>query len=146
MESRDDDALAAGSNLAMLGGELIQFGEVTPLGGGCFRLKRLLRARRGTEWAMPLHKAGESFVIVDPGRLKRVPVTAGQTGAMLRVTPRGLADQGANSVEHVIVGEAMRPPSPVHLRATADGAAIFCAPGFGGAVVAGTGSTASIRR
>lgn len=34
----------------------------------------------------------------------------------------GLADSGAMSVEATIAGEAMRPPSPVHLKAWFDGA------------------------
>lgn len=41
---RDED-LALGANLAMLGNELIQFGEATSLGGGRFLLGRLLRNR-----------------------------------------------------------------------------------------------------
>src|SRR3954470_15556630 len=34
LTSCDDDAMSAGSNLALIGRELIQFTDVTPLGGG----------------------------------------------------------------------------------------------------------------
>lgn len=120
LESRDDDALAAGENLALLGSELIQFGLVTPLGAARFRLSRLLRGRRGTEWAMGLHSVGDIFVMLDTSRLQRVQLSAAEAGATVKVTPGGLADGEAKGIQAVIAGEAMRPPSPVRLRATRD--------------------------
>jgi len=128
LEGRDDDALAAGDNLALAGNELIQFGSAVPLGSGRFRLGRLLRGRRGTEWAMGLHASGERFVMLDSSRLTRLDMLASQKGAMVRVTPAGLADAGANPVEAVIAGDAMRLPSPVRLTAKRDAAGnIHCA-------------------
>lgn len=123
LESRDDGALADGSNLALLGMELIQFGEAIPTAPGRFRLRRLLRGRRGTEWAMELHQAGELFLMLDPRRLERLPLTSSHVGSQLRIVPRGLADTDAQAAELVVSGEAMRPPSPVHVRASfaADG-------------------------
>ena len=120
LESRDDDALAAGENLALLGSELIQFGQAVSLGDGRFRLSRLLRGRRGTEWAMGLHAEGDLFVMLDASRLQRVPLSAGEQGAALKVTPRGLADTAPGAVEAIVAGEAMRPPSPARLRAVRD--------------------------
>ncbi len=38
LESRDDDALAAGENLAIIGSEIVQFGNALPLGNRRFRL------------------------------------------------------------------------------------------------------------
>lgn len=117
LESRDDHALASGDNLALLGSELVQFGNVTPLGERRFRLNRLLRGRRGSEWAMTRHSAGERFVILDPARLRRLPLTSNHVGADVQVRPTGLADGVAVPVQATITGEAMRPPCPVHLRA-----------------------------
>lgn len=117
LESRDDDALVSGDNVAILGSEMIQFGDVAPLGGGLFRLSRLLRGRRGTEWAMGEHAVGESFVLIDPQRLQNMPLTSMQVGAAITVTPQGLADSSANAVSLIVSGEALRPPSPVHLQA-----------------------------
>lgn len=122
LESRDDDALAAGANVAALGSELIQFGSAVSLGGGRFRLSRLLRGRRGTEWAMDQHEVGDGFVLLNPAVLQLLPLASAQIGAMLRVTPEGMADDGSAFVEHVVRGDAMRPPCPVHLRATFDSA------------------------
>jgi hypothetical protein len=120
LESRDDFALAAGENLAVLGSELFQFGDAAALGNGRFRLSRLLRARRGTEWAMGLHNLGDRFAMLDAARLKRVPLTSSQAGALLQVMPTGFADSAHQGIEMAVAGEALRPPSPVHLHASHD--------------------------
>ena len=122
LESRDDEALAGGANLALLGSELLQFGVALPLGGGAFRLGRLLRGRRGSEWAMDGHSIGDDFVMLDRSRLQLLPLTTAQIGALVRVTPGGLADGSALPTELVVQGEALRPPSPVHLQASFDAA------------------------
>lgn len=120
LESRDDTALSEMANLAIVGDELIQFGAAVPLGSGRFRLSRLLRGRRGTEWAMNGHNAGERFALIDAGRLKPLSLTSGQVGAIVRVKPKGIGDSAAIATEHQVSGEAMRPLSPAHLRAWFD--------------------------
>jgi hypothetical protein len=120
LESRDDVVVSELSNLALVGKELVQFGDATPIGPGRFRLSRLLRGRRGSEWAMGLHDVGERFVIIDPARLIRLPTSSAHVGSSLRATPRGLADSAASASETIVAGEALRPPSPVHLRAWID--------------------------
>lgn len=117
IQSVDDEALVNGANLALIGRELVQFGGAFALAPKRFRLSRLLRGRRGTEWAMAIHRQGEPFVMVDAARLKRIDVKAVDAGGTLRVKPKGLGDGSALPVELTISGEAMRPPSPVHLRA-----------------------------
>jgi hypothetical protein len=72
LESRDDEALANGANLAAIGSELVQFGSAEPLGERRFRLSKLLRGRRGTEWAMSGHAAGERFVLLSSRTLQRI--------------------------------------------------------------------------
>ena len=61
LKSRIDAAPVGGANLAMLGEELIQFGTAEQTGPSTFRLSRLLRGRRGSEWAMAGHALGERF-------------------------------------------------------------------------------------
>ena len=46
LTSGDDEGLAAGANLAVLGDQLFQFGQALPLGDGRFRLSRLLTRPR----------------------------------------------------------------------------------------------------
>jgi hypothetical protein len=61
--SCDDDALAAGANLAAIGSELFQFGDALPLGGGSFRLSRLFAdapAPNGPRRRMPQATSSQS--------------------------------------------------------------------------------------
>ena len=118
LESRNDSGLAAGANAAVLGDELIQFGLAEPLGNRRFRLSRLLRGRRGTEWAASTHIAGELFVLMEADRLAPVGLTAGSVGVELSVMASGIGDVEAPPVSILNVdGRALQPPSPVHLRA-----------------------------
>lgn len=124
LQSRDDDALADGANLAVIGDELIQFGDAEPIATGRFRLSRLLRGRRGTEWAMQDHAAGESFALLDWRSLKPVVAPLDMLGAELSATAYGPANASSPpSVSRIISGEAVRPLSPARLAAgwTSDG-------------------------
>lgn len=64
-----------GANTAMLGSELIQFAQATlqtdSFGNPYYMLSRLLRGRKGTEWAMGSHQQGESFYLV-PGATSKI--------------------------------------------------------------------------
>jgi len=114
----DDAALHAGANLAMVGGELLQFGDALPLGNGRYRLSRLWRGRGGTEDRIAGHLPGDPFVLVDAALdlLDDPP----QPGAGLKLFALGLGDAlpvGATLAE---TGRALRPLSPVHLRVRRD--------------------------
>jgi hypothetical protein len=117
LESRDDDALANGANMAALGNELIQFGVAIPLGGRRFRLSKLLRGRRGTEWATDAHALAERFTLLNANSLQPIELPMEALGSAISLTARGLADDNASPISVTVRGEALRPPSPVHLRA-----------------------------
>lgn len=117
----DDDALMRGANLCLVGGELMQFGNVTEIGPRSFRLGRLLRGRRGTEWAMAGHGAGEPFLLIEEKRLAAVPAGAVRTGQALEMVAIGIGDAEPAEATRMIAGEALVPPSPVHLHAGLDG-------------------------
>jgi len=109
--SCDDDALAAGDNLAVLGSELIQFGAATALGGGRFRLTHLLRGRGGTEWACGSHMAGEAFCLIQVSALTPITMPMSSIGALVS----GQADVATASIE--FGAQSVRPLSPVGLQA-----------------------------
>jgi hypothetical protein len=116
LEGRGDAALAGGANFALLGGELIQFGQVEPLGNRRFRLSRLLRGRRGTEAVA--HAAGEAFALLRTEDVLPIAVPPGAVGGEAQVIAAGVGDGPAGVWATVaITGETLRPPSPVHLRA-----------------------------
>ncbi|MEO7365138.1 MAG: hypothetical protein ABIW03_02345 [Sphingomicrobium sp.] len=105
-----------GANLAALGGELVQFGQAEAIGPGQFKLSRLLRGRRGTEWAMDAHAIGEPFVLLQPGTLQRLPLAGSLRGSAVAVRSVRPGDT-APAISALAVGEAQRPPSPAHLLA-----------------------------
>lgn len=118
LESRDDDALVGGANLAMLGEELIQFGMVEQTGPRRFRLSRLLRGRRGSEWAMADHVAGERFVLIEAAALLPIELSSAAIGSSIRLMAEGIGDGGTPvEAETTFVGRALRPPAPVALGA-----------------------------
>lgn len=117
LEGRADAALADGANLALLGDELVQFGLAEPLGGRRFRLSRLLRGRRGTEWAAGSHEAGERFVLLAREALLAFEAPA---GAIAQLLANGVGDEPEGvGATRAVSGEVLRPPSPVHLRVEA---------------------------
>jgi hypothetical protein len=111
LTSCDDDALAAGENLAVLGSELLQFGSATPLGGGRFRLTHLLRGRGGTEWACGDHAAGEAFCVIQASALTPISLPVSSIGALVS----GEANDAGASTQ--FAGQSVRPLSPVQLQA-----------------------------
>lgn len=114
LTSCSDEALASGENLAVVGRELFQFGRVAALGGGRFRLSRLLRGRGGSEWACSNHVPGEFFCLVEPSSLRPVAIPTSCIGGTISAEA---ADGSAAFVE--FQAEGLRPLSPVHVRASA---------------------------
>ena len=118
----DLEGMVAGANLALIGDELVQFGRAEQIGAGLFRLSRLLRGRRGTEWAAAGHAGGEPFCMIDPARLGSVSLPASAIGASLVATAHGVGDTAPLPQSgRTISGEAMRPPPPCHLAAARTG-------------------------
>lgn len=83
LTSCDDDALAGGANLALIGDELIQFADVEPLAAGRFRLTRLLRGRYATQWATSTHAIGDLFLLIDPSSLQPISLPPSARGAVV---------------------------------------------------------------
>lgn len=117
LENASDEALAAGVNLALIGEELVQFGRAEHLGARRFRLGRLWRGRRGTEWAAAGHVAGEPFVLLERAALRVIEAPAGSLGAEARLSALSAGDGGPATASRLVSGESLRPPSPVHLHA-----------------------------
>lgn len=121
----DDTRLVGGANLALLGEELIQFGRAEPLGGSAWRLSRLLRGRRGTEFAVAGHAEGERFVLIEAETVRAYDAPLSALGQPVSAMATGVGDAEPALADAMSAGETLRPPSPVHLRATPDGAGGF---------------------
>lgn len=116
--SASDDALVSGANLALIGHELIQFGDAEAIGPKRYRLSRLLRGRRGTEWASASHQIGEDFALIEAGSGVPIALPPGfGPGGTVQLLASGVGDEEPAEAELMVTGEALLPPSPVHLRA-----------------------------
>lgn len=51
-------------NLALVGNEIVSFGNVTLNANGTYTLSRFLRGRYGTDWAIGSHAANERFILL----------------------------------------------------------------------------------
>lgn len=103
--------LDVGANRALLGGELIQFADAEPLGGGRYRLSNLLRGRAATDDGIGDHQAGERFALLDGGG------TALQNSALDgadNIAAIGLTDQSPVTAPIALAGISSRPLAPVH--------------------------------
>ena len=119
LEDADDDRLDAGVNLAIVGEELIQFGRAEPLGDGRWRLRRLLRGRRGTEAAAGRQRVGDRFVLLTADSVRSIDLPLAALGSEVRVLASGVGDGGGPVEARITVaGRSILPPSPVHLTIT----------------------------
>jgi hypothetical protein len=118
LTSCDDDALSEGVNLAVLGSEVVQFGEATPLGEGRFRLGRLLRARGGTDWAAAGHSVGELFCLLDLNSLRPFALPAWFRGSSVTISDRNGCTESTTFAAHAL---KPLPPSNIAVSFNAQG-------------------------
>lgn len=113
-----EEAMRDGANVALVGNEIIQFANATPLGAGVYRLDTLLRGRLGTEHACAGHVAGERFVLLDSAveSLTTTPTQLGVSWPLRAVTLGASLDVGTEQL-HVVQAESLKPYAPVHLAA-----------------------------
>ncbi|NOW44877.1 hypothetical protein FHW96_001023 [Novosphingobium sp. SG751A] len=104
--------LSAGSNRALLGTEIVQFGRAVPLGGARWRLEQLLRGRAGTEAAIGNHAIDEPFVLLDDTVIELDKTKLGSSTSSL-IAAMGLGDSDPVETAIACRGIATRPLSPV---------------------------------
>lgn len=111
-----------GANLAVLGDELFQFMQATPLDEGKYRLSGLLRGRYGTEYATAGHGAGERFVLLD-GHVRSFELLPEQRGRSydIAAVTYGKSLDVDEAVTFTPQLRALQPYAPVHLGASRAG-------------------------
>lgn len=125
LTSVSDADLLAGVNAAVVGvhgrWEILAFGTVEQLGARRYRLSHLLRGLKGTEWAVPLHRAGDIFVVLDSS-LRRVNDEFGDLDVQrsFRAVSIGTPFDSANNVSFTNTGVSLKPLSPVFIRGEED--------------------------
>lgn len=83
-----------------------------------WRVGDLLRGRRGSDWAIGAHAAGDRFLLLDPAMLLALDVPLARLGATVRASGIGPGDAGLAATDVIAIsGRALRPPAPVALQA-----------------------------
>lgn len=126
IESLPEDAILSGANAAWVGsangqtGEVIQFATATLIAPKTYELRDLLRGRRGTEHAIANHGAGEVFVLLETSTVARSDFGASDWARERLFKPVSILTLAVDTPAQSFVGtgEAKRPRSPVHARAT----------------------------
>lgn len=77
LQSATVEQLLTGANICAVGSEadgweLVQFKTAELISGTTWEISGLLRGRLGTEWRMDSHDDGESFVLLEQGKIIRV--------------------------------------------------------------------------
>ena len=122
------EGLADGANLAVIGGELIQYGSAEHITGRQWRIHHLLRGRGGTEAiAQTGHISGAPFALVDDTATRLDP-SAFADRSDATIAAIGLADAQPVTAPLVNGGIATRPLTPVHpsARLTPSGSLELC--------------------
>ena len=112
-----------GVNAALLGGEIIQFQNVTTNGDGTISLSPLLRGRRGTEYATGTHSPGEPFVLLQPGQIQanRLPLSDIGVAEFYKLVPINSFLDSTPTQGFKYLGYDLMPYAPVNLERAPSG-------------------------
>ena len=119
LTSISDTELLNGGNSALIGDEIIQFGNATLIATNTYKLSHLLRGRRGTEGQMNTHVVNERFVLLDNFFPRTNNLSGNNIGKnlWLKAVTSNTAITSANAKNVVPMAKNLRPLSPVHLNA-----------------------------
>lgn len=97
--------------------EVMQFRTASMLSAGVYTLSGLLRGLRGTEWAIPLHAAGDRFVLITTAA-RRVEKQASEIGIEELYKGVTAGRPISSATEQAFTNDAvgLKPFAPVHLR------------------------------
>ena len=121
-ESRTEIEVLDGANLLLVGQEILQFADAEQLGPSTWRLSKLLRGRRGTEWAMAVHQVGEAVLVLDPAALTRTS-SLDEVGLarFYRAVSIGSDPSLPASVAFTNEAASLKPYTPVHIDGSRNG-------------------------
>lgn len=122
-ESATELAVLNGANLVLIGTELVQFTTATLVADDTWRLSGLLRGRKGTEYAIAGHAAGERVVLLDDALLAHAPGNMTELGAARHYKGVTANQPVANAPAQAfaLAGNSIKPISPVHIGASRAG-------------------------
>ncbi len=117
LQSVNELAILNWANLAIVGDELVQFQNAELVDSNRYRLTRLLRGRKGTEWATSNHNTGERFVLLNSSLISRIVAETSQIGIAYYYKGVSIGGAVADAEEEIFTytGKNLYPLSPVHI-------------------------------
>jgi len=118
LSSCTEAELMNGANVAVLGGEIVQFQTATLIETGVYELRNLLRARRGTESSTACHVVGERFVMLTATSTTFLGATLSDRGKLthLRAVTNGGSLDYAQDMPFTYSLRTLEPFAPAQLR------------------------------
>jgi hypothetical protein len=116
-----DQILNGTARPLLVGAEILYYRQATPgTQTGRYTLRGLLRGRRGTEWAIPGHTAGERVVLLAEAGMRKVVNTQAElnTAFDFKGVTNGVALDAVAKKTFTNTGVALKPFAPVDLRAS----------------------------
>ncbi len=119
LESASLSQLMNRTNLAIVGNELISFGEINEVSPGIYELSYLLRGRKGTE--ISSHSAGERFVLLDRQSLYFIPSDLYLLNKQLTFKSTSYGKDTSLITQATFYGESQKEKAPNYLQAERGG-------------------------
>ena len=123
LESVTEEELLAGANAAAWGAdgrwEVIQFRDVEEITDSLYRLTGILRGRRGTDFAVGSHVAGDKLVLLNTNSIKAKSFSLSDVGRVMFYTsvPLGLSTSLTPTKSTPLEAYAFKPWIPSGVRA-----------------------------
>lgn len=123
-ETKTEEQVRNGANVIAYGRpgnwEIIKFITATLISGNKYALGGLLRGQFGTEWAMSMHQAGDSVVMINKGYIHRAVMSEYNYNLAQMFLPLTIGSPFTDKykVGNTGNGVAMRPHAPSFIRAT----------------------------
>lgn len=129
LEASTEAAVLNGANAAVVGNpdnarwEIIQFQDAVLNGDGTYTISRLLRGRKGTEWATGTHQVNDIFILLSGSTLTRYNPGTDQIGVSALYKTPAIGSNLISASEESFTNQAvaLKPYAPVHLSGKRDG-------------------------
>lgn len=140
LESASLSQMMSRANLAIVGNELINFGDINEISEGVYEISNLLRGRKGTEVAS--HLAGERFVLLERQALYFIPADLYLLNRQLTFKATSYGKDTSTTSQHSFSGVSQKERKPNYLQARRVGGNIEIS--WQGAGRLGAGTTVGI--
>lgn len=117
LSSTDFDGLLAGTNMAIIGDEIVHFRTATLEADGTYTLSGFLRGRRGSEHAMGTHAIADRFILLNTSNVYRVAQVTSDIGVEKSYKAVSSGSTLALATEKLFTNEGagLKPYAPVQL-------------------------------